>query len=719
MYNYLKTILFLALVGAFVLASCAPPTPIIEEIEVVKTVEVEKEVVKTIEVEIEGETVVITATPEPTAEPEALPGLGKELIGDIQGPTIITDPSKFPTEFQESPKLSILVGSGKLPSVEERLPKEPLVLEPLEQIGTYGGTWHRGFTGPADFENAARIFASEKLIFSNPEGTEAAPSLAKGWEMSEDGTEFTIYLREGTRWSDGEPFTTADVLFWYEDIYQNPDLTPTPTADLSVDGEPAELVIVDDYTFKWIFSKPKFLFEELVFGDTHASGGIARWAVWGLYYNTYAPSHYLSQFLPKYSSEAELNAIAKEAGFDGWITYFKNRFNYALNPELPIMAPWVTKTPINTSTWVLERNPYYFAVDTAGNQLPYIDEIIMSLAEDLEVLNLRAVAGEYDFMSRHVQLDKLPVFLENREVGDYKVTLNTDPCSAVNIQFNFTYEDEDVADLIRNADFRRALSIAINRDQFNETYFLGLGTPSSNVIDVDDPTNPGQEYNDLWANYDPEKANELLDSIGLDQKDSEGYRLLPSGERLQLEVQAWAASFQPYDKMLEMVKEQWKEIGIYMNPAAMERSLAVARSQSNEWMMEMGSSNSCSSFWMTPYSHMPHTYEGASGSPWYKYWATDGLEGEEPTIPHLSEAMQMYKGASSMTAEERLEAVHQITKWMAEDVWLIGFVVNTPADFSINITSNCLVNVPERFSKIRSARIPGGGHPETWFFNCP
>lgn len=717
MYKKVKSILFLIIIGALIISSCATPTPIIQEKEVVKTVEIEKEVVKTIE--IEGKTVVVTATPVPSAAPEALPGLGKELIGDIQGPAIITDPAKWPTKFQEAPKLSVLVQAGKLPPVQDRLPKEPLVLEPLEEIGVYGGTWRRGFTGPADFENASRILASEKFIFSNPQGTEAAPSLAKSWKMSDDGKEITIFLREGTRWSDGESFTTADVLFWYEDIYQDPNLTPTPTPDLSIKGQPAELVIIDDYTFKWVFAEPKFIFEELIFGDTHASGGVARWAVFGLYYNSYAPAHYLKQFLPKYSSEKELNDIAKAAGFDGWISYFKNRFNYAFNPKLPVMTPWVTKTPINTSTWVLERNPYYFAVDTAGNQLPYIDEIIMSLAEDLEVLNLRAVAGEYDFQSRHIQLDKLPVFLENRVLGNYRVTLNTDPCSAVYLSFNYTYQDEAVTEFLRNADFRRALSLGIERDQFNETFFLGLGTPTSNVIEPSDPTNPGPEYNEMWASYDPDKANELLDSIGLDQKDQDGYRLLPNGTRLRLEIQAWAASFQPYDKMLEMVKEQWKTIGIYMDPAAMERSLAVARAQANEWMMEMGSPNSCSSFWMTPYSHIPHTYEGASGSPWYKWWASDGLAGEKPTLSHLAEAMELYKRGASLSAAERLTIVHQITKWMAEDVWFIGFVGNTPADFSINVTSDCLVNVPERFSKIRSARVPGGGHPETWFFECP
>jgi peptide/nickel transport system substrate-binding protein len=704
-----------------IVTSCATPTPIIETVEkeVVKTVEVEKEVVKTVEVEIEGEMVVVTATPEPTAEPEPLPGLGKELVGEIEGPTIITDPSMWPTEFHESPKLSVLVQAGKLPPVEDRLPKEPLVLEPLEVIGAYGGTWHRGFTGPADFENAARISASEKFIFSNPQGTAGAPSLAKDWELSADGTEFTIFLREGARWSDGEPFTTADVQFWYEDIYLNPDLTPTPSPQLSVMGEPAELVIIDEYTFKWVFSAPNYLFEAQVSGDTHASGGIARWAVWGLYYTQYAPSHYLQQFLPKYSSEAELNAQALEAGFDGWITQFKNKFNYALNPELPVMIPWRTKTPINTSTWVLERNPYYFAVDTAGNQLPYMDEIIMTLAEDLEVLNLRAVAGEYDFQSRHLQLDKLPVFLENREAGNYRVTLNTDPCSAVNITFNFTYPDEAVTEFMRNTDFRRALSMGIDRDQINETFFLGLGTPGSNVIEDSDPTNPGPEYRTMWATHEVDQANELLDSIGLDQKDDEGYRLLPNGERLRLEVQAWAASFLPYDKILEMVKEQWKEIGIYMEPAAIERSLAVARAQANEHMMEMGGSSACSDFWSTPYAHMPHTYEGASGSPWYQWWATDGEEGEEPTIPHLAEAMNMYRTGPGISAEERLEITHQITKWMVDEVWIIGFVVSTPADFSVNVINNCLVNVPERFSKIRAARIPGGGHPETWFYSCP
>ena len=197
-----------------------------------------------------------------------------------------------------------------------------------------------------------------------------------------------------------------------------------------------------------------------------------------------------------------------------------------------MLSSWKTVTPINTPTWTLERNPYSIWVDTAGNPLPYIDRVVLTLAENLEVLNLRAIAGEYDLQERHVDLGKVPVILENQQRGGYKLSLDPgDYGGDMIIKFNLSYEaDAELAKWFNTADFRRALALGIDREQINETFWLGTGTPSSVVPADHNKYNPGPEYRTLWATYDPKKADEMLNKIGLDKKDAEGYRLRSDGK---------------------------------------------------------------------------------------------------------------------------------------------------------------------------------------------
>ena len=256
---------------------------------------------------------------------------------------------------------------------------------------------------------------------------------------------------------------------------------------------------------------------------------------------------------------------------------FLAKNDWALNPDLPVLSPWKTVTPINTPTWTLERNPYSVFVDTAGNQLPYIDKVVLTLAENLEVLNLRAIAGEYDYASRHVDLGKLPVFLENQQKGNYKVYLDPgDYGGDLIIKFNLNYDaDPEIAKWFNTADFRRALSLGIDRDQINETFWLGTGTPGSVVPADSNKYNPGPQYRKLWSTLDVKKANEMLDKIGLAKKDAEGYRLRTDGKgRLRIEIMTLGGQFVQYTQIAEMIREQWKKIGIDLQVQEVERSLA-------------------------------------------------------------------------------------------------------------------------------------------------
>ncbi len=641
------------------------------------------------------------------------------LVGELEGATLVLDESAIPESFQEAPMLAEKVAAGELPPVEERLPSDPLVIQPVHEIGTYGGTWRRGFLGPADGENGNRINASDKLLFWDYSGTEIVPSAAKDWEMSEDGKTFTIHLREGMKWSDGAPFTADDFVFWFEDIYNNRDIVPTPISDMSPGGKPGRVVKVDDTTVEFQFDVPYFLFTDMQAGDTLIGGGQSVRQAAGQSYAGYAPAHYLKQFLPKYAGQEAVDAMAAEEGYNDWVQFFHFKKDWQLNPDVPRIGPWVTVEPINTSTWVMERNPFYWAVDTEGNQLPYIDEIVMSLAEDTEVLNLRAIAGEYDLQERHIDLGKLPVILENAEGSDYTVHLDLAfNGSDTVLQFNQTYDaDPEMAKWIKNADFRRALSLGIDRDQLNETFWLGVGIPGSAVPAESSPYNPGPEWRDKWSTYDPEEANAMLDEIGLDQRDSEGFRVrTDNGERLRLEVQAVKA-FLPWPQQAQMIAEQWKDIGIQADVKEFERGLAMGRTRNNEHQVMVWTNGGTELLYLFPRHAIPvDPTEAFVGPKWGTWYASGGEQGVEPDDPNMLRIYELFRSAAGQKEEERYKTAQEIWKIVIDQQYGIGTVGQSPALMGVRIASNKLGNIPSRVCIAQHCRTPGGSHPETWFF---
>ena len=460
--------------------------------------------------------------------------IGSSLIGKLEGPEIILDAKAFPKTFKEAPILAEQVKAGKLPAVDKRLPEpsQLFVVKPLREIGKYGGNWRRAFTGPADYENGNRIDSLDKILTFDYTGTKIIPSLARDWKVSDDGKTTTIYLRKGAKWSDGTPFTANDFMFWYKDIYLNKNINPTPFFEFQINGKDGVMKKIDDYTVAFEFPEPYPFFVSQLAGSTAIGAGFATRGGFQNFGGAYAPAHYLKQFLPKYSSEEAVTKKAKDLGFDSWVSLLKNRYSWALNNELPVMTPWKTVSPINTPTWSMERNPYFWAVDTAGNQLPYIDRITMTLAENTEVANLRAIAGEYDIQERHMGLAKLPVFLENAKKGNY--TVHLDPAlngSDATIHIGNSYEgDPEIAKLLKNKDFRHALSLGIDRDQLNEAFWLGVGTAGSVAPAPDTIYSPGPEWNKKWGDARPE-AGQRAARQG--RPDQEGCRRVSPAHRRQ------------------------------------------------------------------------------------------------------------------------------------------------------------------------------------------
>ncbi|MFI5016011.1 MAG: ABC transporter substrate-binding protein [Hyphomicrobiales bacterium] len=642
-----------------------------------------------------------------------------ELVGKIEGPQLVLDPAQVPKEFHEAPMLAELVKAGKLPPVKDRLPAEPLVIKPLNEIGKYGGTWRRGFTGTGDVENGNRINASDKLLFWDESGNKIVPCVAKSVDMSADGKTFTIHLRKGMKWSDGAPFTADDFTFWYEDLYSNKDIVPTPIADMSVNGKPGRLVKIDETTVQFQFDDPYFLFYDMLAGDTLIGGGQSVRQSQTFTFGAYSPGHYLKQFLPKYSSEEEVNKRAKAEGFDNWVKMIHFKKDWSLNKDLPTLGPWHMVNPINTPNWVLERNPYYYEVDTAGNQLPYFDKVMLTLAENTEVINLRAIAGEYDLQERHIDIGKLPVILENQKKGNYTVHLDLAINGADTIlQVNQSYRaDPEVAKWLTNADFRRALSLGIDRDQLNETFWLGLATPGSAVPAESSPYNPGPEWRKKWSILDIKKANEMLDAIGLAKKDGEGFRVrTDNGQRLRIQVQTVRA-FLPWPNQLEMIAQQWKKIGIQADVKEVERTLAMTRVLNNEHHIMVWNNGGTELFYLFPRHAIPvdptEAYMGPEFAQWY---ASNGKQGRKPDDPNLLKIFDLFRGAAGQQAEERFKTAQEIWKILVDQQYGIGTVGQSAALMGVRLVSNRLGNIASRVCIAQHCRVPGGSHPEQWYY---
>lgn len=609
--------------------------------------------------------------------------------------------------------LAALVAEGKLPPVEERLPKNPLVIEPADGIGKYGGTWFRAFTGPADGQNMERPL-KDHLLYFDTGMTEPQPNIAESWTVNDDATVFTFTLREGLKWSDGDDFTTEDIMFWYDYMLLNDDINPTTPAWAVHGGEILKYEALSDVTFQVTAAKSYGLFIPLI-ASVIVAGPHTRGDSGG---GGYAPSHYLKQFHPAFVGLETATAQAAAAGFDNWANYFLNRNHANANPDSPMMTAWRVTQSINTSEWAFERNPYYYAVDTDGNQLPYIDKVVLTLAENLEVLNLRAIAGDFTVMGRHIDIAKLPVFLQNATAADYRVQFWKQPESGIaNLSFNESWDgDAELASFIQNVEFRRALSIGLEREQINEVFFLGLGVTTGLCKGFADPDNPGSYVGEAYVQFNPDAANTALDALGLDKKDSSGYRLLPSGKRLTLSLPAVVAAFEDYVGISEMIAEQWrKNLGIFADVQGLERSLNQERAEGNELMMQIWESSGRDAVLITPTHLLPVAgalFTDVLGARWF-----DGrTPSREPVSEFIKEQQKLYaEGISTSDPAVYLANAQRVVEINCEMVNPITTVMNKPT--YVAIIKNNVRNIPNPLPFSYHAQTSGNGFPETWWLD--
>lgn len=594
--------------------------------------------------------------------------------------------SALAMKYNESPMLRVKVAAGELPTVEKRLPEQPKVVTVLEEIGQYGGAM-RMLLGAELWQCQREGMLETYPYFSD----QVAPNILESWEVSEGGKVYTFHLRKGMRFSDGVPVTTEDVLFKYEDVLMNEKLTPAFPSWGRVDGEPMELEVVDEYTFRVRFVGAYGSFPLVLHG-------------YGQNWNTWiAPKHYLKRFHPRYTPMEELEPLIKKEGFsegEWWRLYLQhatsgNAGNVQGDLHFPTLCPWVLveKPSLTMTTW--ERNPYYCKVDAEGNQLPYIDRIYAETltAKEREVATMKYISGQANMAREYIGLSEMSLYLENAEEGGYRLLmLPSELGTYVHYVPNYTYPDPVWRKIIGDVRFRRALSLGMNRQEIIETVYFGLGEPVQCVLA------PGSRYMDekyasLDTQYNPAKANQLLDEMGLDKRDKEGYRLRSDGERLTLPIEFQIVN--AYNvPTTEMVVRDWQKLGIDATMKVIGGSLHGERLAANQIVMYVW--HQCSSTddgWSTnPYWWVPYMWVNF-GQLWQDWYVSTGKTGEEPPaeIKRLFELMEVM--AQTTDDSERLKAGREIVRSQAENLWRICTVGNVP--WPVLVGKN-MRNVPEK-----------------------
>ncbi len=469
-------------------------------------------------------------------------------------------------DYTQAPELKAAVEAGELEPLEERLPSEPLVVEPLESVGEYGGVWRSALKGTYDTGWIRRTVGYQPLVAYDYEWTKIVPNVAERFEVNDDATVFTFYLREGHKWSDGEPFTAEDLEFALN-LMKSPAYGGRKASGFEWEKISGE--VIDPHTFKITLTEPNGLFLE-------------RLASVEGQFIVNAAKHYCGDLFPDVNPDA--NKIAQDRGFDSWSQAVEQTcfFNF-VDENRPVLFAWRQSSPYDGLNQLIEweRNPYFFKVDPEGNQLPYIDRVQMVQTENVEDIVLKVVNGEIDFSNRHfATVTNKPVIYDNQEQGGY--TLKTTVDARMNhaiFQLNLTHEDPEKRKLYNEKDFRVALSLGMDRDEIIDVVFAGQGEPYQAA-----PRPTSQFYNETLARqfteYDPDRANELLDGLGLTEKNSEGIRLGFDGEPIRIQLLSPSDQAEFID-IAQLVAEQWKEIGIDLDARNAERSLVYERVQNN------------------------------------------------------------------------------------------------------------------------------------------
>lgn len=608
----------------------------------------------------------------------------------------------------ESPILMELVEEGKLPPVAERVGPEPVVIEGVDGIGNYGGTWNMVTNSPQTLASIDHWMSGAQIVRWSPLGYPIVPHIAKSWVFTPDKREWTFYLRKGMKWSDGHPFTADDILYWWE--YEVKGGIKAIPVWMKIGGQTGNIVQIDSHTIKMIFPRSHPLLLERLATEVEV----------------FSPRHYLEPYHPTFGDKDVIEPMmmsnkipTREA------LYISLKLNN--NPEHPRIWPWVYRTYKTNPPQAFIRNPYYWAVDTQGNQLPYVDRFMVDVKTE-KLVPIAATNGAITMQGFNIYFFHYTLFMSHRDKGNYDVyhwqrSGSSDWTLYPNLNRYIDPNDPSTYNkwgLLNDKRFRQALSLAINRQQIIDAVYYGHGEPSQNS-----PGKTSPFYNEKLKNsyieYDPERANQILDDIGLIKRDSEGFRTFKDGTRM-----TWYLNMIPNfsEGPPSFVVEDFKKVGINTIERVKSMNLLAAEGPARKLDFHIWGVEGEHHPLLSVNRFTPGHIEARGNMLWYQ---DGGLYGNieskkpgriEPPPNHpLRKSMELLDSAySALTFEEQVNIYKEIQDIAAENLWNINIATPPPA---IAIVKKDFKNVPRKIIYSSLYKTPSSSGFETFFFEKP
>ncbi|MFD2207541.1 ABC transporter substrate-binding protein [Kiloniella antarctica] len=583
--------------------------------------------------------------------------------------------------LKETPLFSSSVASGKLPPIAERLPKSPYVVKQTHEWepGQHGGSI-RSLIAKSKDVRLFSVYGYARLVGYTPD-LDFTVDILDNLEV-EEGRIFTLTLRKGHKWSDGHPFTSEDFRYFWEDVANDSNLHPFgPPAELIIEDHLPTVEILDEITIRYSWPVPNpFFLSQLA-------------ATRPLF--LYQPAHYMKKFHAKYVPTDRLEERVTKADARNWVQLHNRRARQYkfTNPKLPTLQPWVNTVKPPSTRFIGKRNPFYHRVDELGQQLPYADEMILAVAGG-GLIPAKVGAGDSDMQSRGLSFSDYTFLKGSDKQNGYTVRLwKTVRGSHFALYPNLNANDPEWRKLNRDKRFRHALSLGINRHELNQVLYYGLGrTGNNNIL-------PGsslytEDYFKRWTQYDLAKANELLDDIGLIERDEDGLRLLSDGRPMKIIVETAGENSEEVDT-LELISDSWLKLGIKLYPKPSQREVLRNRIFAGETNISLwyGNLNALLTPHSSPEEFVPRLQQSFQWPKWGQYIETKGNAGEVVDIEIARELNDLYlMWLTAKSLEEKKSIWNRILLINAEETFTIGLVAEIPQPV---VLSTNLKNVPE------------------------
>jgi len=619
----------------------------------------------------------------------------------------------------EAPALSALVKENRLPALPERIGKEPIVVEGVEGIGAYGGTWMYLATSEADIEVVQQYRMSyANLVRWSPQGYPLVPHIAKSFIVSPDSREFTFTLRKGMKWSDGHPFTADDILYWWEHECNDTLVMAKLPAIMVLHNKAGRVEKVDQYTVKFSFLEPNGMF-------------LFRLAAQDGSFMCDAPEHYLGCYHPRLGNSELIERRMQYRKLPNARAVYRD-IKTIYNPEHPRSGPWIYRTYKSTPPHVFVRNPYYCMVDTKGNQLPYVDRILYEVKSP-DMIGISFAQGEATMQSRHTRYDQYTLLMSQRMKYEYDVYhwyMGERSAYSIYPNLNMRVDQDDPATgykhtLLNDKRFRQALSLAIDRWNIIDAEYNGQTMPAQAAPGPESYFYSPQLCSSFIA-YDPERAGRLLDEIGLSQRDKEGFRSFPDGSHMVFFLNYFNGFINV--NVGRFVVDDWARVGI--------RTILRERTR-NLWQIEkltlkndftvytsMGEYNPL----LQPLSLVPINENAIFAAGFGKWYDKGGLFGNPladrahgciaPPLDHpLRKALEAYEQViGEQDPGQQRETFSTVLTIAAENVWSINICTSPPV---LAVVKNGFRNVPRLVVDAWPYLTPGNAGPETFYFERP